>query len=94
MRLIATLALTVSVGACAATIPVAGGPRGQCNDSELSQFIGQPATQDLGTRMLAASGGRVLRWVTMGMMVTMEFRADRLNVHLGPTHLVMAANCG
>ncbi len=94
MRLIAALALTVSLGACAATIPVAGGPGGQCNDSALSQFIGQPATQDLGGRMLATSGARDLRWVAVGMMVTMDYRADRLTVHLGPTNRVTEARCG
>ena len=94
MRPIAILALAASLSACVAATPIAGGPRGMCSDAALGQFIGQPATQELGTRMLAASGAHMLRWVTMGMMVTMEYRGDRLNVHLGPSHQVLAANCG
>lgn len=94
MRQYVPLVLILPLGACAATIPVAGGPRDQCNDSALSQFIGQPATQELGGRMLATSGAHGLRWVAVGMMVTMDYRADRLTVHLGPTNRVTEARCG
>ncbi|MCY7398715.1 MAG: hypothetical protein LH466_07765 [Sphingomonas bacterium] len=44
--------------------------------------------------MLAASGARTLRWVAKGMMVTMEYRGDRLTVHLDANNRVESATCG
>ncbi|MEO5810309.1 MAG: I78 family peptidase inhibitor [Sphingomicrobium sp.] len=94
MRPLAALAIAASLGACVAATPIAGGPRGVCTDSALGSYLGQPASQDLGARLLASSGARVLRWAGVGMMMTMEYRADRLTVHLGPTNLVTEARCG
>lgn len=67
---------------------------GVCRSEALSQFIGQPASQDLGERMLKASGARDIRWVPKGGMVTMDFRADRLTVQLDGSNRVESANCG
>ena len=74
--------------------PVAAQPTGTCRNEALAAFVGQPATQALGTQMLAASGARVLRWVAKGMMVTMDYREDRLTVHLDATNRVERASCG
>jgi len=74
--------------------PVMGEPPASCRPAGLASFTGQPATQELGTRMLAASGARVLRWVADGMMVTMDFRGDRLTVHLDRNNRVERASCG
>jgi hypothetical protein len=101
MRLLAPLFVTtVTLAACAAVGTSAGSPvvppaaEGPCSNSALSSFIGQKASQDLGTQMLAASGGRVLRWVPHGAMVTMEYRAERLTVRLNQTNMVESATCG
>jgi hypothetical protein len=86
----------LALAACAAVPvdPVVAEPAGACRNEALAAFVGQPATQALGTRMLAASGARVLRWVARGMMVTMEFRADRVTVHLDAANRVERASCG
>ena len=44
--------------------------------------------------MLAASGAKTLRWVAKGMMVTMDYRGDRLTIHLDAANRVERANCG
>ena len=44
--------------------------------------------------MLRESGARALRWVPKGMMVTMDYRGDRLTVHLDAANRVERANCG
>jgi hypothetical protein len=67
---------------------------GECRNGSLTQFIGQPANQDLGARMLAASGGRVIRWVPKGAAVTMDYRADRVTAYLDGSNRVERASCG
>jgi hypothetical protein len=67
---------------------------GPCRNAELTQFTGQPATQELGARMLAASGGRVIRWVPKGAAVTMDYRADRVTAYLDGANRVERASCG
>lgn len=101
MRFLAPLFVTtVTLAACAAVGTSAGSPaipaatEGPCSNSALSSFVGQKASQDLGTQMLAASGGRLLRWVPHGAMVTMDYRADRLTVRLNQTNMIDSAACG
>ena len=65
-----------------------------CRSDALSQFIGQPASQQLGVRMLRASGARVIRWVPKGGVVTMEFSPERLTVQLDGSNRVESASCG
>lgn len=65
-----------------------------CNGAVLAQFVGQPASQDLGARMLRASGARILRWVPKGGAVTMDFNPSRLTVQLDGANRVESASCG
>ncbi|MCY7398494.1 MAG: peptidase inhibitor I78 [Sphingomonas bacterium] len=93
---IASLLPLLLLSACATTGVDSGvaEPAETCRRDALAPFVGQPAMQDLGARMLAASGARTLRWVAKGMMVTMEYRGDRLTVHLDANNRVERANCG
>jgi hypothetical protein len=86
----------LTLAACATTPapPAVAQPAGACRNDALAAFAGQPATQALGTKMLAASGAKVLRWVAKGMMVTMDYRDDRLTVHLDAANRVERASCG
>ena len=75
--------------------PVAGETPGfACRGDALASFTGQSATTELGARMLAQTGARHLRWVAKGMMVTMDYRADRLTVYLDGANRVERASCG
>lgn len=67
---------------------------GGCRTGSLSQFTGQTASQDLGARMLAASGARIIRWVPKGGAVTMDFNPNRLTVQLDGSNRVETASCG
>jgi hypothetical protein len=67
---------------------------GDCRNGSLAQFTGQAASQSLGARMLAASGGRVMRWVPKGAAVTMDYRADRVTAYLDGSNKVERASCG
>ena len=75
--------------------PVAGETPGfACRGDSLTSYAGQPATTELGAQMLRQTGARHLRWVAKGMMVTMDFRADRLTVYLDEANRVERASCG
>jgi hypothetical protein len=90
MRL--ALPMLFFVGACAATNPPAVG--GTCQSEALGRFVGQKASTQLGNDMLRASGARLIRWVPLGGMVTMDFSPERLTVQLDGANRVQSAHCG
>ena len=95
MRFALTTLLLTACTVNMADPPVAGETPGfTCRGDALASFVGQPASQDLGARMLAQTGARHLRWVAKGMMVTMDYRADRLTVFLDGANRVERASCG
>ena len=69
-------------------------PAETCRREALASFVGQFANQALGARMLRETGASKLRWVAKGMMVTMDYRGDRLTVYLDAANRVERANCG
>jgi len=93
MRLTAALPLLM-LTACA-TPPVAGQPaEAVCRSESLSQFVGRQATRELGHEMMLASHARIIRWVPLGGVVTMDFSPVRLTVQLDGANRVQSANCG
>ena len=71
-----------------------GPPPGTCHNEALSRFTGQPASQELGERMLRESAARIIRWVPKGSVVTMEFSPERVTVLLDGNNKVERASCG
>ena len=70
-------------------------PGSTCTQSgALNTFIGQPASTELGARMMAAARATKLRWVPYGGVVTMDFSPTRLTVRLDQQNRVESANCG
>jgi len=97
MRIVLVTCALIPLAACtiAQSDATAVGPApGTCRSEALARFTGQPASQDLGTRMLAASGARVIRWVPKGGVVTMDYRADRITAYLDGSNQVERASCG
>jgi hypothetical protein len=95
MRIILALCL-LPLGACtiaeSKTVDEMGA--GACRSGSLAQFISQPASQELGARMLVASGAKIIRWVSKGGVVTMDFSPNRLTVQLDGSNRVEHASCG
>ncbi|TPG21850.1 peptidase inhibitor I78 [Sphingomonas koreensis] len=92
MRALLPLAL---LGACAAAqTPVVGGAAQSCKADGLDDLVGKAATAELGAAALDRSGAKSLRWIQPGTMVTMDFRRDRLNLHLDAGNVVTRINCG
>ena len=88
------------LAACAAVEPSSAAPAAEpatanvCRKDGLAAFAGRPATAELGTEVLRASGARTLQWVEAGTMVTMDFREDRVRVWLDEQNRVARVNCG
>jgi len=89
----------VLLAGCSAAMPVPPNPvppadGGTCNSAGLEAYVGQPATAELGQKMIQQSGARAFRWLVPGQVVTMEYSGDRLNVVLDSSNRVESARCG
>ena len=92
IRLLPLLAL---LGACAAAPqPQVIGSGAVCKADGLADLVGKPATADLGAQALERAGARTLRWIQPGTAVTMDFRQDRLDIHLDEQNVVKQLACG
>lgn len=75
--------------------PVHGETPGyECKGEGLDAFVGREGTAEIGNEILARSGAKVLRWLVPGQMITMEFRADRVNVKLDAQNRIEGVTCG
>ena len=90
------LASPLLLAACAAAEPQVHGvtPGHKCEIAAADRFIGQSATAELGVAIMRETHAAVLRWAPPGVMLTMDYREDRVTVRLGPDHKVSALNCG
>jgi len=90
--------LAISVAGCttmAADKPVAGEtPSYECKSDGPDAFVGRDPTAEIGSEILTKSGAKALRWLRPGQIVTMEFRFDRVNVHLGADNKIVRVTCG
>lgn len=69
-------------------------PGHTCRTGGTDQFIGQPGNSETGAAILNVSRAAVLRWAPPGTMLTMDYRADRVTVHLGPDYKITQIKCG
>lgn len=90
MRSFAAFAL-VTLAGCGTVEP---GAATACNAAGTGRFIGMTGDSETGAAILSATHSAVLRWAPPGYMLTMDFRADRVTVRLGPDNRVTAINCG
>ena len=92
------LALPALLAPCASAPagPIIHGetPGHTCNAAGTDGFIGQPGSSETGAAILRATRAAVLRWAPPGYMLTMDFRADRVTVRLGPDYKVTDIKCG
>ena len=90
----------LALAACAQTpppvdeTPVRGNTGFVCAADGLGDLVGQRATIELSAAALDRSNSRTLRWIQPGMAVTMDFRADRLDIHLDEKNVVVSFTCG
>jgi hypothetical protein len=65
-----------------------------CDAAPAQKLIGRAASAELGAEALRLTGAGTMRWLPEGSIVTMEYRADRLNIHLDRQNRVARINCG
>jgi hypothetical protein len=76
-------------------IPVHGETAGHtCNTSRTAQFIGQIRSDELGAEITRATNATVLRWAPPGVMLTTDYRSDRVTVRLDPSSRITQVKCG
>ncbi len=97
MKALIGATLMISAG-CAATppaeavVPVHGG--GRCNAAPAQKLVGRARSAAAGAEARRLSGAAIVRWIPEGTMVTMEYREDRINLHLNARRRIVRINCG
>ncbi len=76
-------------------IPVRGETPGKtCTTRGLSGYVGKLATSELGSAIIRDANATSLRWIRPNDAVTMDYRADRINVKLSNAIVVTGFSCG
>jgi hypothetical protein len=65
-----------------------------CDAAKVQSMIGQVATQALGGEAVRTAGARTMRWIAPDSAYTMDYRTDRLNVHVDARNRITKINCG
>ena len=71
-----------------------GGLVEACDGSSSQSLIGQVGNASVAEEARRRSGATVVRFLRPGQIVTMEYRADRLNIVLDQNGRVEAIRCG
>jgi len=96
MRIIALAALA-ALGACTSTARQSDrhhGAVGDCSAEAAQGLIGQAGTAELAADALQRTHLRTVRWILPGQAVTMDYRADRLDIALDADGKVERISCG
>ena len=88
-------ALLTACSTAPAQIPVHGETPGHtCKVEGTERFIGQIRSDQVGNEIKRVSNAAVLRWAPPGVMLTMDYRADRVTVWIDPASKITQIKCG
>jgi hypothetical protein len=65
-----------------------------CNADAAQGYVGQKSERRVVESAVKASGATSVRVIEPDMMVTMDFRGDRLNIRVDETGKIIAITCG
>lgn len=68
-------------------------PGDACGASKVAPFVSQRATTAVRAEVAKEVGHDRIRWVGPDTVVTMDYRADRLNVTLDANDIITGGNC-
>lgn len=92
---IALAPMLVAACSTAPATPVHGvTPGHKCELAGTEQFIGQEGTSATGEAITRVSHAAVLRWSPPGVMLTMDYREDRVTVWLDSSRKITQIKCG
>ena len=90
--------LGISLVACAAKPMRTGGPLPPqvqaCNADVVQDAVGQGATAERIEAIRVRSGSKVVRVLRPGQMMTMDFRGDRVDIHVDAQDVIVSVSCG
>ena len=66
----------------------------ECDANAAQQFVGKKISDDIVEHARIAAGAKVARALRPDMMITMEYRADRLNLATDTNDMVVRVTCG
>lgn len=90
-----SLALLAACAASPPPVPAHGETPGHvCNAAGTDRFLGQQATAENGAAIFRATHAAVVRWAPPGVMLTMDYREDRVTIRLGPDRRILRISCG
>ena len=88
------LAAALMLTACTPPPESTPPPSRECNAAAAQGLIGRQGGPALTQEAQRLSGAAAVRFLRPGQMVTMEFRADRLNIRVDTQGKVLAITCG
>ncbi|WP_157084542.1 I78 family peptidase inhibitor [Sphingomonas pituitosa] len=95
MRAIVFLALAGAAAGCAQQRKADPLPAMvECDANRVLDLKGKPRSPAIEADALARSGAKRIRWIEPGSAVTMDFRVDRLNLHVDKDGTITDARCG
>ena len=65
-----------------------------CDAAAAQAFVGKVATAEVVEQARAAAGARTARTLAPGQMVTMDYRAGRLNLDVDDGNVITGVRCG
>lgn len=93
-----TIACTLLLSACMTSAPPMGGPlppmEDRCNAELAKSAIGKAATAQVVEHARIDARADLARVLQPGQVVTMEFRAGRLNVDVNDRNAIVGLRCG
>lgn len=84
------LVSALALSACATPPPTAH----QCNAEAAGRYVGKAASADNVEGARQAAGADVVRTLSPGQVVTMEYREGRLNLHIDAARTISRITCG
>ncbi|KGM53408.1 hypothetical protein N799_07450 [Lysobacter arseniciresistens ZS79] len=96
LPLIPVTVLLLSVGACTTMAPVdvPPAPATTCVAEDASSAVGRAATPEVVERARIESHSNDVRVIEPGQAVTMDYRADRLNIDVNERGAITGLRCG
>lgn len=78
--------------------PAEAGPAkvgdGRCDAAPVAWAVGRKAEQQVMKQVWQQSGAGLIRPIAPGQAVTLDFREDRINVHLDADNTITRLECG